>query len=103
MVCIEVFLQLILQCWYLAAPASCYSYDLALRNEFLGSSIGFSMTPLFRCVLASLWEGLPVHNAFIFVRDGIHAVADYNSTRVGVVVVVVVVDVVVSLFCNGIT
>ena len=35
-----------------------------------------------------------------FVRDGIISVADYNSTRVGVVVVVVVV---VSLFCNGIT
>ena len=37
-----------------------------------------------------------------FVRDGILSVADYNSTRVGVVVVVVVV-VVVSTFCNGIT
>ena len=36
------------------------------------------------------------------VRDGILSVADYNSTRVGVVVVVVVV-VVVTLFCNGIT
>ena len=35
----------------------------------------------------------------IFVRDGILSVADYNSTRVGVVVVVVV----VYLFCNGIT
>ena len=34
-----------------------------------------------------------------FVCDGILSVADYNSTRVGVVVVVVV----VSLFCNGIT
>ena len=33
-----------------------------------------------------------------FVRDGIHSVADYNSTRVGVVVVVVVL-----LFCNRIT
>ena len=29
--------------------------------------------------------------ATIFVRDGILSVADYNSTRVGVVVVVVVV------------
>ena len=28
---------------------------------------------------------------FVFVRDGILSVADYNSTRVGVVVVVVVV------------
>ena len=37
-----------------------------------------------------------------FVRDGIISVADYNSTRVGVVVVVVVV-VVVWLFRNGIT
>ena len=37
----------------------------------------------------------------IFVRDGILSVADYNSTRVDVVVVVVVV--VVSLYCNGIT
>ena len=36
----------------------------------------------------------------IFVRDGIISVADYNSTRVGVVVVVVVV---VALFHNGIT
>ena len=35
----------------------------------------------------------------LFVRDGILSVADYNSTRVGVVVVVVV----VWLFCNGIT
>ena len=35
----------------------------------------------------------------VFVRDGILFVADYNSTQVGVVVVVVV----VSLFCNGIT
>ncbi len=46
--------------------------------------------------------------SYIFVRDGILSVADYNSTRVGVVVVavvviVVVVVVVVSLFCNGIT
>ena len=38
-----------------------------------------------------------------FVRDGIHSVADYNSTRVGVVVVVAVVVVVVALFHNGIT
>ena len=38
----------------------------------------------------------------VFVSDGILSVADYNSTRVGVVVIVVVV-VVVSLFCNGIT
>ena len=37
----------------------------------------------------------------LFVRDGILSVADYNSTRVGVVVVVVVV--VVYLFHNGIT
>ena len=29
-----------------------------------------------------------------FVRDGIHSVADYNSTRMGVVLVVVVVLVV---------
>ena len=28
---------------------------------------------------------------FFFVRDGIHSVADYNSTLIGVVVVVVVV------------
>ena len=44
--------------------------------------------------------------ALIFVRNGILSVADYNSTRVGVVIVVVVVVVVVvviSLFCNGIT
>ena len=39
-------------------------------------------------------------NRSIFVRDGILSVADYNSTRVGVVVVVVVV---VYLFRNGIT
>ena len=32
----------------------------------------------------------------IFVRDGIISVADYNSTRVGVVVVVVVVVVCLS-------
>ena len=38
-------------------------------------------------------------NFGIFVRDGILSVADYNSTRVGVVVVVVV----VTLFFNGIT
>ena len=36
----------------------------------------------------------------IFVRDGILSVADYNLTRVGVVVVVVVV-VVVSIFSMG--
>ena len=36
----------------------------------------------------------------IFVRDGIISVADYNSTRVGVVVVVVVV-VVVAIFTVG--
>ena len=35
----------------------------------------------------------------IFVRDGILSVADYNSTRVGVVVVVVVV--VVAIFTMG--
>ena len=38
----------------------------------------------------------------IFIHDRILSVADYNSTRVGVVVVVVVV-VVEILFCNGIT
>ena len=40
-----------------------------------------------------------------FVRDGIHCVADYNSTLMGVVVdvVVVVVVVVVNLFHDGIT
>ena len=38
----------------------------------------------------------------IFVRDGILSIADYNSTQVGVVVVVLV-AVVVPLFCNGIT
>ena len=37
---------------------------------------------------------------FLFVRDGILSVADYNSTRVGVVVVVVVV-VVVAIFTMG--
>ena len=37
---------------------------------------------------------------FVFVRDGIHSVADYNSTLMGVVVIVVVV---VALFHNGIT
>ena len=31
---------------------------------------------------------------YVFVRDGIHSVADYNSTLMGVVVVVVVVLVV---------
>ena len=36
--------------------------------------------------------------SFIFVRDGIHSDADYNSTRVGVVVVVVVV---VRIFTMG--
>ena len=36
----------------------------------------------------------------IFVRDGILSVADYNLTRVGVVVVVVVV-VVVAIFTMG--
>ena len=43
------------------------------------------------------------HNqlSLIFVRDGIHSDADYNSTRVGVVVVVVVV--VVRIFHDGIT
>jgi len=35
----------------------------------------------------------------VFVRDGIHSVADYNLTLMGVVVVVVV----VALFHNGIT
>ena len=40
--------------------------------------------------------------SFIFVRDGIHSVADYNLTLMGVVVVVVAV-VVVYLFRNGIT
>ena len=43
----------------------------------------------------------------VFVCDGILSVVDYDSTQVGVVVVVVVVvDVVVVdviLFCNGIT
>ena len=34
----------------------------------------------------------------LFVRDGIHSDADYNSTRVGVVVVVVVV---VRIFTMG--
>ena len=38
--------------------------------------------------------------ARIFVRDGILSVADYNSTRMGVVVVVVVV-VVVAIFTMG--
>ena len=37
---------------------------------------------------------------FFFVRDGIHSVADYNSTLMGVVVVVVVV---VRFFHDGIT
>ena len=36
-----------------------------------------------------------------FVRDGIHSVADYNSTWMGVVLVLVVV--VVILLHNGIT
>ena len=36
---------------------------------------------------------------FLFVRDGILSVADYNSTRVGVVIVVVVV--VVADFTMG--
>ena len=31
------------------------------------------------------------YQIYVFVRDGILSVADYNSTRVGVVVVVVVV------------
>ena len=35
-----------------------------------------------------------------FVRDGIHSVADYNSTHVVVVVVVIVV---VNLFHDGLT
>ncbi len=38
------------------------------------------------------------HFADVFVRDGILSVADYNSTRVGVVVVVVVIVVVVNTF-----
>ena len=38
----------------------------------------------------------------VFVRDGIHSVADYNSTLMAVVVVVVVV-VVVRFFHDGIT
>ena len=38
----------------------------------------------------------------LFVRDGIHSVADYNSTRMAVgVVVVVVVVVVVYFFTMG--
>ena len=37
---------------------------------------------------------------YLFVRDGIHSVADYNSTLMGVVVFVVVV---VNLFYDGIT
>ena len=36
----------------------------------------------------------------LFVRDGIHSVADYNSTWMGVVVLVLVV---VILFHDGIT
>ena len=42
--------------------------------------------------------------ALVFVRDGIHTVADYNSTRIsrmGVGVVVVVVVVVVYFFTMG--
>ena len=49
--------------------------------------------------------GPSVRNAF-FVRDGIHSVADYNSTLMGVVVVLVVLVVlvlVVILFHDGIT
>ena len=46
---------------------------------------------------------IPCNAVFgIFVRDGIISVADYNSTRVGVVVVVViVVVVVVAIFTMG--
>ena len=39
---------------------------------------------------------------FFFVRDGILSVADYNSTLMGVVVVIVVNVVVVAFFCDGI-
>ena len=39
-------------------------------------------------------------HSFFFVRDGIHSVADYNSTLMAVVVVVVVV-VVVRIFTMG--
>ena len=42
---------------------------------------------------------LQSRDTLIFVRDGIHSDADYNSTRVGVVVIVVVV--VVRIFTMG--
>ena len=41
-----------------------------------------------------------IHSFFFFVRDGIHYDANYYSTRVGVVVVVVAV-VVVRIFTMG--
>ena len=52
--------------------------------------------------------GRSVRNVFLFVRDGILSVADYNSSGmgvviVGVVVVVVVVGVIGVTFHDGIT
>ena len=44
-----------------------------------------------------MWVG----RRYVFVRDGIPSDADYNSTRVGVVVVVLVVVVVVCIFTMG--
>ena len=40
----------------------------------------------------------PAYSYIVFVRDGIHSVADYNSTLMGVVVIVVVV---VRIFTMG--
>jgi hypothetical protein len=45
-------------------------------------------------------KNMPIFSKF-FVRDGIFSVADYNSSRMGVVVLVVVV--VVLIFHDGIT
>ena len=72
------------------------------RYQFwmLGSILQFGQfcKPLNRgwSVVLPCWE----MGISLFVRDGILSVADYNSTLMGVVVVVVVV---VALFRDGIT
>ena len=76
------------------------SVALKLRNVFAHLILAFLLITKF----IALWTMSCENSVLLFVREGIHSVADYNSTLMGVVgVVVVVVVVVVNLFHDGIT
>ena len=73
------------------------SVALKLRNVFAHLILAFLLITKF----IALWTMSCENSVLLFVREGIHSVADYNSTLMGVVGVVVVV--VVNLFHDGIT